>query len=171
MATTRVLALSLFFSAARRGPGSRHARSSRRRGRFHRRLFAYRDVSLVHSEEPPNEQVHRLLLVHIRHVVGWLSYQVCEGCARGVVTEVDVVAPLQDSGLGTRAVSHLRSCYPQVRWHSGLTRRMTRDLAHRMRLYPIRKGQVCPHLQVSGNNDEQLHNGRRTMRPCVDVDV
>ncbi|KUF19275.1 hypothetical protein AT728_21555 [Streptomyces silvensis] len=80
--------------------------------------------------------------MYSRRVVGRLTYDVCEQCASGVITEVDVTAPLKDSGLGTRAVSHLRACYPGITWHSCLTQRMSRSLAHRMRL--PRAGTVPP---------------------------
>lgn len=112
----------------------RHTRPGRRRGKLHRRVLAYRDVVIFHSPAPASERAQSLLLVYIRRVVGEVTYEVCEHCASGVITQVDVAAPLQDSGLGTRAVSHLRACYPDVSWRSCLAQRMTRDLAHRMRL-------------------------------------
>ncbi|MFG2494975.1 hypothetical protein ACGFSD_28545 [Streptomyces caniferus] len=101
---------------------------------------------IFHSPAPASEQAQSLLLVYIRRVVGEVTYEVCEHCASGVITQVHVAAPLQDSGLGTRAVSHLRACYPDVSWRSCLAQRMTRDLAHRMRLPNVRAGQSCPHL-------------------------
>lgn len=124
----------------------RHTRPDRRRGKLHRRLLAYRDVVIFHSPAPANERAQSLLLVYIRRVVGEVTYEVCEHCGSGVITQVHVATPLQDSGLGTRAVSHLRACYPDVAWHSCLTQRMTRDLAHRMRLPHGRAGLSCPHL-------------------------
>ncbi|MBL1090648.1 N-acetyltransferase [Streptomyces sp. 9-7] len=85
--------------------------------------------------------------MYIRRVVGEVTYEVCELCASGVITQVHVATPLQDSGLGTRAVAHLRACYPDVTWRSCLTQRMTRDLAHRMRLPNDRSAALaCPHL-------------------------
>ncbi|MBM7168664.1 N-acetyltransferase [Streptomyces sp. G44] len=81
-----------------------------------------------------------------RRIVGRLDYEVCEECASGVVTHAQVSGPLQDSGLGTRAVSHLRAYYPDVAWHSRLTRRLARDLARRMRL-PQGFAGPCTHLR------------------------
>lgn len=124
----------------------RHSRPDRRRGKLHRRLLAYRDVEIFHSPAPASERAQSLLLVYIRRVVGEVTYEVCERCGSGVITQVHVATPLQDSGLGTRAVSHLRACYPDVAWHSCLTQRMTRDLAHRMRLPHGRADLSCPHL-------------------------
>ncbi|MEU5900089.1 MULTISPECIES: hypothetical protein [Streptomyces] len=134
-------------SLARVLPGhgpARHARARRRRGRLHRRLLAYRDVRIVHSPGPA-ARTDTLLLVHTRRVVGQLTYEVCEQCASGVITDVYVASPLQDSGLGTRAISHLRACYPDVAWRSRLTKRMTRDLAHRMRLPHTEATRTCGH--------------------------
>ncbi|MFI5520075.1 hypothetical protein [Streptomyces platensis] len=109
-------------------------------------MFAYRDVEIFHSPAPTSEWAQSLLLVYIRRVVGEVTYEVCELCASGVITQVQVATPLQDSGLGTRAVAHLRACYPDISWRSCLTQRMTRDLAHRMRLPNDRAGLSCPHL-------------------------
>lgn len=124
----------------------RHARRRRRRGRLHRRLLAYRDVEILHSPAPTGDEARCLLLVYGRRVVGRLDYQVCEECGSGVVTHAQVTGPLQDSGLGTRAVSHLRAFYPDVDWYSRLTRRLARDLAHRMRM-PQGFAGPCTHLQ------------------------
>ncbi|WP_190329513.1 hypothetical protein [Streptomyces venezuelae] len=134
-------------SLARVLPGqgpARHTRARRRRGRLHRRLLAHRDVRIVHSPGPA-ARTDTLLLVHTRRVVGQLTYEVCEQCASGVITEVYVASPLQDSGLGTRAISHLRACYPGVAWRSRLTKRMTRDLAHRVRLPHTEADRTCGH--------------------------
>lgn len=123
----------------------RHARSKRRRGRLRRRLLAYRDVEIIHSPAP-EARADSLLLVHSRRIVGHVTYRLCKRCTSGVVAEIHVDAALQDSGLGTRALSHLRTCYPDIAWHSCLTQRMTRDLAHRMRLPPSRTGRrPCSH--------------------------
>lgn len=103
-------------------------------------MLAYRDVEIFHSPAATSEWAQSLLLVYIRRVVGEVTYEVCEICANGVITQVHVATPLQDSGLGTRAVAHLRACYPDVTWRSCLTQRMTRDLAHRMRLPNDRSG-------------------------------
>ncbi|MET9498833.1 hypothetical protein [Streptomyces sp. NPDC006552] len=123
---------------------SRHARARRRRGRLHRRLLAYREVQIVHAPAP-RARADSLLLVHTRRIVGQLTYELCEQCASGVITELQVTSPLQDSGLGTRAVAHLRSCYPDITWHSGLTQRMTRELSRRMGLPRTGAGRGCAH--------------------------
>ncbi|MFI0908331.1 N-acetyltransferase [Streptomyces sioyaensis] len=106
---------------------------------------------IFHSPAPTSERAQSLLLVYIRRVVGEVTYEVCEHCASGVITQVDVATPLQDSGLGTRAVAHLRACYPDVTWRSCLAQRMTRDLAPRMRLPNDGAGLSCPHLTRGGS--------------------
>ncbi|MEU6127020.1 N-acetyltransferase [Streptomyces sp. NPDC047123] len=103
-------------------------------------------MQILHSLAP-DARADSLLLVYTRRIVGHLTYEVCEQCASGVITEVHVVAPLQSSGLGTRAISHLRSCYPDVTWRSRLPQRMTRDLAHRMRLPQTQTQRTCPHVR------------------------
>ncbi|PBC80511.1 hypothetical protein SAMN05428954_6927 [Streptomyces sp. 2112.3] len=117
-------------------------------------MLAYRDVVIFHSPAPASERAQSLLLVYIRRVVGEVTYEVCEHCASGVITQVHVTTPLQDSGLGTRAVSHLRACYPDIAWRCCLPQRMTRDLAHRMRLPNNRADLGCPHLQ-NGASDSR----------------
>ncbi|MFG3118006.1 N-acetyltransferase [Streptomyces sp. NPDC048197] len=103
-------------------------------------------MAIFHSPHPTRKQAQSLLLVYIRRVVGEVTYEVCELCASGLITQVRVASPLQDSGLGTRAVAHLRARYPDVTWRSCLTQRMTRDLAHRMRLPNDRTALSCPHF-------------------------
>ncbi|MBT2530389.1 N-acetyltransferase [Streptomyces sp. ISL-99] len=87
-----------------------------------------------------------LLLVHIRKVVGRVTYQACGQCAEGVITDVVLDEPFRDSGLGTRALSHLRSRYPGVTWRTTLDRRLTRDLLRRMRVPEASAGGNCPHV-------------------------
>lgn len=106
---------------------------------------------IFHSPAPASERAQSLLLVYIRRVVGEVTYEVCERCASGVITQVHVATPLQDSGLGTRAVSHLRACYPDITWCSCLPQRMTRDLATRMRLPNNRTGVGCSHLRYEAS--------------------
>ncbi|MFK0261394.1 hypothetical protein ACIQU1_08685 [Streptomyces angustmyceticus] len=143
---------------SRRRP--RHTRLGRRRGKLHRRLLAYRDVVIFHSPAPASEQAQSLLLVYVRRVVGEVTYEVCDHCASGVITQVHVSTPLQDSGLGTRAVSHLRACYPDITWRCSLPQRMTRDLAHRMRLPNNRAGLDCPHLRNAAAANSRGRKGR-----------
>ncbi|MFI0786184.1 hypothetical protein ACH4Q6_11365 [Streptomyces lydicus] len=116
-------------------------------------MFAYRDVVIFHSPDPASTQAQSLLLVYIRRVVGEVTYEVCDLCGSGVISRVNVASPLQDSGLGTRAVAHLRACYPDVTWRSRLTQRMTRALAHRMCLPDDRTDPSCPHLTRAASED------------------
>ncbi|MEU6622018.1 N-acetyltransferase [Streptomyces litmocidini] len=86
-----------------------------------------------------------LLLVHVRKVVGRVTYRTCEPCAEGVITEVVLDELFFGSGLGTRALAHLRSRHPDVRWRTTLDDRLTRDLLRRMRVRPVRDTGLCPH--------------------------
>ncbi|WP_254401558.1 N-acetyltransferase [Streptomyces sp. AC555_RSS877] len=88
-----------------------------------------------------------LLLVHIRKVVGRVTYRACEECAKGVITGVVLDEPFRDCGLGTRALSHLRSQYPGVTWSTTLDKRLTRDLLHRMRIPKAAGGGNCSHVR------------------------
>ncbi|WP_405843786.1 hypothetical protein OG528_34345 [Streptomyces platensis] len=146
MVATRNFVPGALLRSLHRRRRPRHGRLGHRRGKLHRRVLAYRDVVIFHSPAPTSERAQSLLLVYVRRVVGEVTYEVCEHCASGVITQVQVASPLQDSGLGTRAVSHLRACYPGISWRSCLAQRMTRDLARRMRLPNDRDGLSCPHL-------------------------
>lgn len=146
MVATRNFVPGALLQSLHRRRRPRHTRPGHRRGKLHRRVLAYRDVVIFHSPAPTSERAQSLLLVYIRRVVGEVTYEVCKHCASGVITQVHVATPLQDSGLGTRAVAHLRACYPEVTWRSCLAQRMTRDLAHRMRLPDAGAGLSCPHL-------------------------
>ncbi|WP_240660099.1 hypothetical protein [Streptomyces sp. WAC 01529] len=131
-----------------RRAGGRHRRSSERRwGKWHRRFLAYRAIELLPSLSPEGEEKDCLLLVHIRKVVGRVTYRACAQCAEGVITDVVLDEPFRDSGLGTRALSHLRSCYPGVTWRTTLDRRLTRDLLRRMRVPTASAAGSCPHLR------------------------
>ncbi len=132
--------------ASHRRAGGRHRRSGRRWGRWHRRLLAYRDIELLSCPAPEGEGEDCLLLVHIRKVVGRVTYRACGRCAEGVITDVVVDEPFHGSGLGTRALSHLRSRYPGVTWRTTLDRRLTRDLLRRMRVPKASTGGNCPHV-------------------------
>ncbi|MEU1447602.1 N-acetyltransferase [Streptomyces mirabilis] len=87
------------------------------------------------------------MLVHIRKVVGRVTYRACEECAEGVITDVVLDEPFRDCGLGTRALSHLRSQHPGVTWHTTLEKRLTRDLLPRMRIPKTAVGGTCSHLR------------------------
>ncbi|MER5586074.1 hypothetical protein [Streptomyces asoensis] len=125
----------------------RHRRHGRRGGRWHRRLLAYRQVDLLPSASPERTDEECLLLVHIRKVVGRVSYRTCEVCAEGVIVDMVLDEPFRDCGLGTRALSHLRSRHPGVTWRSTLETRLTRDLLRRMRVRRAAEGAVCSHLR------------------------
>jgi hypothetical protein len=71
----------------------------------------------------------------------------CEECAEGVITDVVLDEPFRDCGLGTRALSHLRSQHPGVTWHTTLEKRLTRDLPHWMRIPKTAVGGTCSHLR------------------------
>ncbi|MET9101199.1 hypothetical protein [Streptomyces antibioticus] len=114
--------------------GGRHRRHGGRGGRWHRRLLAYRGVELLPSSSPDGPGEECLLLVHIRKVVGRVTYHACDRCAEGVITDVVLEEPFLGCGLGTRALSHLRARYPEVTWRTTLDTRLTRDLMHRLRI-------------------------------------
>ncbi|MFJ8660318.1 N-acetyltransferase [Streptomyces sp. NPDC093795] len=107
--------------------------------------MAYRDIELLPSPAPEGAGQDCLLLVHIRKVVGRVTYQACGRCGEGVITHVDLDESFRDSGLGTRALSHLRSRYPGVTWRTTVDRRLTRDLLRRMRVREASAGGNCPH--------------------------
>lgn len=134
--------------------GSAHrARHGRRAGfgrRLRRRIVAYRDIEFCTPQVPadaagPEEDC--LLLVHVRKVVGQIHYRVCATCDEGVITGIDIDAHLHPTGLGTRALSHLRSCHPGVAWRSTLTLRTTRDLLRRMSIPTTAQGTRCVHAR------------------------
>ncbi|MDR6974284.1 hypothetical protein J2X68_000962 [Streptomyces sp. 3330] len=132
-------------AASRRAEG-RHRRAGRRGGRWHRRLLAYREVELLPSASPEGGAGEEcLLLVHIRKVVGRVTYRACDECAEGVITDVVVDEPFLGCGLGTRALSHLRSRHPDVTWRTTLDTRLTRDLLRRMRIPRAAAGTKCSH--------------------------
>lgn len=129
----------------RRAEG-RHRRTGRRGGRWHRRLLAYRDVELLPSSSLDGGAGEEcLLLVHIRKVVGRVAYRACDECAEGVITEVVLDEPFRDCGLGTRALSHLRSRHPDVTWRTTLDTRLTRALLRRMRIPRAAVTGKCSH--------------------------
>jgi hypothetical protein len=132
--------------AQRRAEG-RHRRSGRRGGRWHRRLLAYRGIEMLPSPAPEGAGKECLLLAHVRKVVGRVTCRACSECAEGVITDVVLDEPFRDSGLGTRALSHLHSQYPGVTWRTTLDARLTRDLLRRMRIPKAAGGVNCFHLR------------------------
>ncbi|MER6788442.1 hypothetical protein ABT330_28175 [Streptomyces sp. NPDC000658] len=96
-----------------------------------------------------------LLLVHIRKVVGQVTYRACDECAEGVIIDVVLDEPFRDCGLGTRALSHLRSRHPGVTWRTTLETRLTRGLLRRMRIPRIAPTAVrenCSHLRTASGD-------------------
>ncbi|MFD3542441.1 hypothetical protein ACFWUQ_23535 [Streptomyces sp. NPDC058662] len=130
----------------------RVARHRRRGGlirRLRRKLFAYRDIEFLSTHIPgdPGPEEERLLLVHIRRVVGQVHYRTCGACAEGVITGIDIDDELHSAGLGTRALSHLRSRHPGITWRCAPSLRpTTRDLLRRT-LAPT-TDVVCTHAGV-----------------------
>ncbi|OKJ45937.1 hypothetical protein AMK27_40150 [Streptomyces sp. CB02009] len=86
-----------------------------------------------------------LLLVHVRQVVGQVHYRICTDCAQGVITALTLDERFLGSGLGTRALSHLRSRHPGLAWRSTLSMRTTRDLLRRMRIPTVMADTLCAH--------------------------
>ncbi|MFJ4878571.1 hypothetical protein ACIP93_25665 [Streptomyces sp. NPDC088745] len=138
-----------YASASAGGPGAKHSRRrGRTTGRLRRRLLAYRAVDFrdTHIPQAPSGRASEecLLLVHVRRVVGQVHYRMCERCARGVITDISIDEHFHKTGLGTRALSHLRARHPGVTWRNTLTGRSTRDLVRRMCI-PPGDAQPCAH--------------------------
>ncbi|MGW1958395.1 hypothetical protein ACWCPI_37580 [Streptomyces sp. NPDC001920] len=130
------------------GPnGTKHARRGRRTGRLRRHILAYRAIEFLstHIPDGPGPGEECLLLVHIRQVVGQVQYRICTDCAQGVITAVVIDERFHSTGLGTRALSHLRSRHPGLAWRSTLRKRTTRDLLRRMRIPTTTSATPCPH--------------------------
>ncbi|MGW1766739.1 GNAT family N-acetyltransferase [Streptomyces sp. NPDC002073] len=139
--------------------GAKHARRGRITGRLRRRILAYRAIDFLSTHIPdhagPGEEC--LLLVHIRQVVGQVHYRICTHCTQGVITAIAIDERFQSTGLGTRALSHLRSRHPGLAWRSTLSMRTTRDLLRRMRIPTITADTHCPH--TPGLPDPALASG------------
>ncbi|MGW1817511.1 hypothetical protein ACWCQM_28580 [Streptomyces sp. NPDC002125] len=129
---------------AHHGREGRHRLPGHRRGAWHRRVLAYRKVELVQSAGRSADD-RCLLLVLVRKVVGQVEFRLCASCSEGVITEVSIENRFHGSGLGTRALSHLRARYPGVVWRTTLDRRVTRDLMRRMRVLRQAEGSRCSH--------------------------
>ncbi|WP_339135029.1 N-acetyltransferase [Streptomyces sp. f51] len=99
------------------------------------------------SPSPEDAGEECLLLVHIRRVIGRVTYRACSRCAEGVITDVVLEEPFRDCGLGTRALSHLRSLYPAITWRTTLDTRLTRTLLRRMRVPKATAGGSCSHIR------------------------
>ncbi|MFF9287178.1 hypothetical protein [Streptomyces griseosporeus] len=129
------------------GHGAKHSRRGRLTGHLRRRILAYRAIEFLstHIPDNPGPGEECLLLVHIRQVVGRVQYRICTNCAQGVITAVVIDERFLSTGLGTRALSHLRSRHPGLAWRSTLHKRTTRDLLRRMRIPTTHAATPCPH--------------------------
>ncbi|KDQ65567.1 N-acetyltransferase [Streptomyces halstedii] len=148
---------------ARTAGGHRHGRhrlGGHRRGDWHRRLLAYREVELVRSPSPDGGDAQCLLLVHVRKVVGQVDYRLCSSCAEGVITGVFLEERFRRSGLGTRALSHLRVRYPGLVWRTTVDRRLTRDLMRRMRVVRHSGDGGCRHAPADGTRVRAVRERR-----------
>ncbi|MFF8382090.1 hypothetical protein [Streptomyces kanasensis] len=129
--------------------GAKHSRRDRISGRLRRRILAYRAIDFLSTHIPehsgPGEEC--LLLVHIRQVVGQIHYRICPDCAQGVITAIVIDERFHSTGLGTRALSHLRSRHPGLAWRSTLSMRTTRDLLRRMRIPTLTSDPHCRHAR------------------------
>ncbi len=130
-------------------PGHDGAKHSRGRctGRLRRRVLAYRAIDFLstHIPDDPGPGEECLLLVHTRQVVGQVRYRICTDCAQAVITAVVIDERFHSTGLGTRALSHLRSRHPGLTWRSTLHKRTTRGLLRRMRIPTTTSGPLCAH--------------------------
>ncbi|WP_307123576.1 hypothetical protein [Streptomyces sp. B1I3] len=130
------------------GGRGRHRLRRRRKGAWHRRLLAYREVELVQAPGRGTGDTQCLLMVHVRKVVGHVDFRLCPSCAQGVITDVLIEKQFHHSGLGTRALSHLRARHPGVVWRTTLDRRVTRDLMRRMRVPRQVEDARCSHANA-----------------------
>ncbi|MGX5187791.1 hypothetical protein ACWKT5_34860 [Streptomyces avermitilis] len=131
------------------GLGSgRHRRKARITGRLRLRMIAYRDVEFLSSRTPGDTGggEEYLLLVHVRKVVGRVDYRICTACAEAVVTGVVIEERFHDTGLGARALAHLRFRHPGMAWRSALGLPTTRDFKRRMRLPAKGEDGLCSHV-------------------------
>ncbi|GAA2621336.1 MULTISPECIES: hypothetical protein [Streptomyces] len=124
-------------------------------GRLRRRLLAYREVEFLSTRIPgdPGAGEECLLLVHVRTIVGRVHYRMCPDCARAVITGIVIEERFLAAGLGTRALSHLRSRHPGITWGSTLSLRATRDLLRRMRIPAMSAVPVCSHMPAASAAD------------------
>ncbi|WP_234321311.1 hypothetical protein [Streptomyces katrae] len=145
---------TLFRSAPHPDAPPHAARHRRREGlgrRLRRKIRAYRDIEFLSTRIPgdPSPGQECLLLVHVRKVVGQVHYQICTACGNGVITGVDIDEYFLSSGLGNRALAHLRSRHPGISWRSTLTLRTTRDLLRRMRIPAASADVACVHVPAT----------------------
>ncbi|WP_405812663.1 MULTISPECIES: hypothetical protein [unclassified Streptomyces] len=129
------------------GPArAKHARHDGLTARLRRRIRAYTAVEFL-STHIPSTGEECLLLVNVRQVVGQVRYQFCPTCARGTITAITISDPFRDTGLGTRALSHLRARHPGTTWQSTARTGVEDDLLLRMRMRipALPSPPPCPH--------------------------
>ncbi|MFF7549628.1 hypothetical protein ACFZCU_39240 [Streptomyces canus] len=126
--------------------GAKHSRRGRHTGRLRRLVLAYRAIDFLstHIPDDPGPGDECLLLAHTRQVVGEVRYRICTDCAQGVITAVVIDERFHSTGLGTRALSYLRSRHPGLTWRSTLRKRTTRDLLRWMRIPTTTSATLCP---------------------------
>ncbi|MEU9473606.1 hypothetical protein AB0D78_45115 [Streptomyces avermitilis] len=132
------------------GPGSgRHRRKARIAGRLRLRIIACRDIEFLSSRTPGHAGggEEYLLLVHVRKVVGRVDYHICTACTEAVITGVVIEERFHDTGLGARALAHLRFRHPGMAWRSTLRLPTPRDLKRRMRIPTDGEDGLCSHVR------------------------
>lgn len=127
--------------------GAKNSRRGRLTGRLRRHVLTHRAIDFLstHIPDDPGPGDECLPLVHTRQVVGQVRYRICTDCAQGVIAAVVIDERFHSTGLGTRALSHLRSRHPGLTWRSTLHKRTTRDLLRRMRIPTTASATPCPH--------------------------
>ncbi|MEU5152057.1 N-acetyltransferase [Streptomyces yangpuensis] len=101
-------------------------------------------------------------MVHVRKIVGQVHYRICTDCGQGLITGIDIDGNLVSSGLGNRALSHLRARHPGMSWRSTLSLRTTRNLLRRMRIPAASADVPCVHgLTAAGPAATAGSHGRR----------
>ncbi|MEV4943140.1 hypothetical protein [Streptomyces zaomyceticus] len=133
--------------------GAKHARhGSGLAARLRRRIRACTAVEFLSTHIPGTTGLGEecLLLVNVRHVVGQVRYRFCPTCTRGVITTLTISEPFRDTGLGTRALSHLRARHPGTTWLStARTDVVEDDLLLRMRIPGLTSPPLCPHAPAA----------------------
>lgn len=132
------------------GLGSgRNRRKARITGRLRLRIIAYRDIEFLSSRTPGDAGggEEYLLLVHVRKVVGRVDYRICTACTEAVITGVVIEERFHDTGLGTRALAHLRFRHPGMAWRSTPGLPTTRDVKRRMRIPTKGADGLCSHVR------------------------
>lgn len=101
-------------------------------------MRAHRDIEILclripGSAEGPGAS-ERLLLIHVRKVVGQIHYRACTDCGEGVITAMDIDESYHSRKphFRMRALSHLRFRHPQLIWRNTAAERGRRNLLQRV---------------------------------------